>query len=69
MAPTSQALAKLHMAIIYMSQEAAFGLKIEFPPEVSHLTEKKLEDLTEEECKQLARAGMTAHAKALGLEQ
>jgi len=67
MAASNEALAKVHMAIIYMAQERAFGLIIDFPPEVKHLADKRLGDLTEEECGQLAKAGMEAHAKALGL--
>ncbi len=63
----TEARAKLNLAIVYMTQEAAFGLYITFPPEVQHLADKRIGDLTAAECNRLAKAGMKAHHKALGL--
>ena len=64
---SSEALAKLQMAIIYMSQEGAFGLTVVFPSEVKYLADKPIGTLTTKECLRLATAGMKAHREALGL--
>jgi hypothetical protein len=67
-APASQeSRAKLALALTYMTQEAAFGLNIKFPPSVQHLADKTVDELTEVECKRLTKAGMKAHREALGL--
>jgi len=62
-----KALAELQLAIVFMSQERAFGLIIDFPPEVKHLADKPIGTLTTKECLRLATAGMKAHREALGL--
>lgn len=59
--------AALSLALTYMTQEAAFGLDIKFPPRVQHLADKAMDELTETECKRLTKAGIEAHRKALGL--
>ena len=64
---SNKARAELQMAIVYMSQESAFGLQIEFPPEVRHLVDKPIGELTTRECRKLAKAGMKAHCEALGI--
>jgi hypothetical protein len=60
-------LAKLSLAMTYMTQEKAFGLDIKFPAKLRHLTNIPIDQLTEVECNKLAEAGMKAHRKALGL--
>jgi hypothetical protein len=67
-ARASQAtLAKLSLAMTYMTQEKAFGLDIRFPARLKHLTDIPIDQLTEAECNRLAEAGMKAHRKALGI--
>lgn len=64
---TSETAARLHLAIHCMAQEAAFGVTIKFPPEVQHLADKPMGELTEEETKTLADAGIKARFDALGI--
>jgi hypothetical protein len=64
---SQQSLAALSLALTYMTQEAAFGLNIKFPPSVQHLADKTMDELTETECRRLTKAGMKAHREALGV--
>lgn len=64
---SQESLAKLSLALTYMTQERAFGLDIKFPPSVQHLADKEIDRLTDAECKRLTKAGMRAHRKALGV--
>jgi hypothetical protein len=64
---TSETAARLHLAIHCMAQEAAFGVTIKFPPEVQHLADKTMGELTEDEARTLADAGIKARFEALGI--
>ncbi len=62
---SSNTAARLHLAVVYMAQENAFGIKIDFPAGVRPLADKPMDELTEAEAEELIAAGMAAHQQAL----